>query len=185
MGDIYSYVQKTMEQSELKTQRLILRPFLIGDAYEINKLVGNINVAKTTLNIPHPYSVEMAKSWIATHKPGWAAKKNVVYAITLSTTGKLVGAIGLHDVEPLRAELGYWVGEPYWGNGYCTEAAKAIVNFSFENLKLKSVISRHLTSNPASGEVMKKVGMKHIQQIQSRDRNGNLANVEVYVIEST
>ncbi len=173
-----------MDQPELKTDRLLLRAFKLTDVNELNKLAGNINVAKTTLNVPHPYSTEMAESWIDTHKSGWETKTNIVYAITLTKNEQLVGTIGLHDLKPLQAELGYWVGEPYWGNGYCTEAAKVIIKFSLEQLGLSKIISEHLTSNPASGEVMKKAGMKHIEKIQNHDRYGNLADIDIYEITS-
>ncbi|MFK8042663.1 GNAT family N-acetyltransferase, partial [Congregibacter sp.] len=88
---------KAIKQPELKTRRLVLRPFSMDDAEEINTLAGNFNVSKTTLNVPHPYSTEMAESWVATHKAGWEARTNVAYAITLSESGQLIGAIGLHN----------------------------------------------------------------------------------------
>jgi len=59
-----------------------------------------------------------------------------------------------------RAELGYWIGVPYWSNGYCTEAARALVTYGFEELELDSVQARHLVENPASGRVMNKLGMR-------------------------
>ena len=118
-------IARSMEQPNLNTDRLVLRRFKLSDVHELNKLAGNINVAKTTLNVPHPYSTEIAESWIHTHKSGWETKTNIVYAITLINDDQLIGAIGLHDLKLSEAELGYWVGEPYWDNGYCTEAAKA------------------------------------------------------------
>ncbi|MFK8043606.1 GNAT family N-acetyltransferase, partial [Congregibacter sp.] len=120
--------------------------------------------------------------WVATHKAGWEARTNVAYAITLSESGQLIGAIGLHNFEPLRAELGYWLGEPFWGDGYCTEAAKAMIKFSFKNLGLESVTAEHLSSNPASGGVMRKLGMTPVKKIRSQDRYGDLVDVEVYNI---
>lgn len=174
-----------MDQPELKTKRLLLRAFLPVDTHEVNNLAGNINVSKTTLNIPYPYSPEMAESWIETHKPSWEAKTGVVYAITLSESGQLVGAIGLHDIQLSQAELGYWVGEPYWGNGYCTEAVRALIQFSFENLSFNKIVSEHLTSNPASGEVMKKAGMRYIKKIKNYDRHGKLSDIEIYEITNT
>ena len=174
-----------MDQPELNTKRLLLRAFLLEDVHVVNILAGNINVSKTTLNIPHPYSSEMAQSWIETHNSGWEQKTNVVYAITLSENGQLIGAVGLHDVKPPEAELGYWIGEPYWGNGYCTEAVKELIQFSFKTLGINKIKSEHLTSNPASGKVMIKAGMRHRKIIKNNDRHGQLADIEVYEITST
>ena len=83
-----------------------------------------------------------------------------MFAITLRKEGLLVGCIGLTiSREHVRAELGYWIGKPYWGNGYCTEAARAMVRFGFEELGLKRIHAIHFRRNPASGRVMSKIGM--------------------------
>ena len=84
------------------------------------------------------------------------------FAITLRAGGELIGAIGI-DVEPehARAELGYWIGVPYWGRGYATEAAAALVTRAFEVLGLQRVFAYHFTTNPASGRVLQKIGMRH------------------------
>lgn len=174
-----------MDQPEILTKRLILRPFLSEDAEEISRLAGNIKIAQTTLNIPHPYSPDMARSWIATHRPGWEQKTNIAFAITHSETGQLLGAIGLQDIATTQAELGYWVGEPYWCNGYCSEAAQAVIHFSFKKLSLNKIIAQHLTSNPASGRVMEKAKMKKVNTILDKDRYGSLASVALYEIENT
>jgi RimJ/RimL family protein N-acetyltransferase len=60
-----------------------------------------------------------------------------------------------------RAELGYWIGRPYWGNGYCTEAGQAILEYGFQALNLNRIHAYHFKRNPASGRVMQKFGMKH------------------------
>ena len=59
----------------------------------------------------------------------------------------------------MRAELGYWIGKPYWGQGYCTEAARATLDFGFEQLGLNRIFAHHFARNPASGRVMQKIGM--------------------------
>lgn len=171
-----------MHQHSLNTSRLLLRPFTQDDAAEVNALAGNINVAKTTLNVPHPYSEDMARSWISTHQPDLDAGIKIVYAITLSDSGTLVGTIGLHDIKPPQAEMGYWVGEPYWGNGYCTEAATALIEHAFTAMDLSRIHSEHLVSNPASGRVMQKAGMRHYASSQCHDRYGDLVDIELYEI---
>jgi len=174
-----------MNQPELTSENLQLRSFCLSDANEVQNLAGNFNVSKTTLNIPHPYEPGIAEEWIGTHQESWETMTGVVYAISLLESDQLAGAISLVIIDGKKGELGYWIGEPYWGNGYCTEATKAIIKFSFTLLDLQRVIAEHLASNPASGEVMKKAGMHHIETIQKDDRYGKMADIEVYEIQKT
>jgi ribosomal-protein-alanine N-acetyltransferase len=126
----------------------------------VRLLAGEREVADTTLAIPHPYDDTMAEAWIGTHGPGWDQGAQLVYAITTKDDG-LVGSVGLR-IKHLyrRAELGYWIGVPYWNNGYATEAARAVLEFGFLSLGLNRILATHLTRNPASGRVMLKIGMQ-------------------------
>ena len=144
----------------LHTERLELRPFTLADAPRVRALAGEREVASTTLNIPHPYEEGMAEAWIRSHDPAWMRRERVTYAITTEADG-LVGAISLGLVlVHRRAELGYWIGVPYWNRGYATEAARAVIGFGFDTLGLERIHATHLTRNPASGRVMQKVGMQ-------------------------
>lgn len=143
----------------LRTSRLVLRPFLLSDAATVQRLAGDRAVADTTLSIPHPYSDGMAEQWIATHEGAWTRHEMATLAITEPEAG-LVGAISLRiELAHRRAEMGYWIGTPYWGLGYATEAARAMVTFGFDKLKLQRIYAHHFVRNPASGRVMAKVGM--------------------------
>jgi RimJ/RimL family protein N-acetyltransferase len=145
----------------LKTERLILRPFSIGDASEVQRLAGEEDIAATTLNVPHPYEDGLAEKWIQSHTEAYEKGKMVNFAITLNDK-RLIGAISLGITKSHeRAELGYWIGKEYWRRGYCTEAAKAVVKFAFDVLGLHKVTAHFLTRNPASGRVMEKIGMKY------------------------
>jgi RimJ/RimL family protein N-acetyltransferase len=150
------------QRPTIETERLILRPFILDDAPEVQRLAGEREVAANTLTIPHPYEDGMAEEWISTHQGGFEKGELVNLAITRRSDGALVGAIGL-VVQPQheRAELGYWVGKPYWNQGCCTEAARALVGYGFETLGLNRVYSHHFARNPASGRVMQKIGMIH------------------------
>jgi ribosomal-protein-alanine N-acetyltransferase len=146
----------------LRTKRLFLRPFTLLDAKRVQELAGDEAIASTTLNIPHPYEDGMAERWIDTHQVSFENDEMIHFAIELESTGMLIGAIGLVlDLKHARAELGYWIGKPYWGQGYCTEAAEAIVQFGFATLGLNRIHASHLSRNPASGRVMQKIGMVH------------------------
>jgi ribosomal-protein-alanine N-acetyltransferase len=146
----------------LHTERLILRPFSLEDAHDVQRLAGERVIAATTLSIPHPYEDGMAEEWISTHAPRFESGDSVVFAITLRDGGALIGAIGLElRKDHNRAELGYWVGVPYWNQGYCTEAARAALRYGFEELHLNRIVATYLSENPASGRVMQKIGMLH------------------------
>ena len=147
-------------QPILDTHRLILRPFTLDDAPAVHNLVGAREIADTTLNIPHPYEEGMAETWIGTHQEGFESGKSVHFAIIVRENRELAGAISLlirstHS----HAEMGYWLGVPYWGRGYCTEAVKALLEYGFEGIGLNRIYAEHFKRNPASGRVMQKNGM--------------------------
>lgn len=148
------------QRPTIETERLILRPFALEDAARVQLLAGAWEIASVTLNVPHPYEDGMAETWISTHQEQFDAGKLVTLAVTLRESGLLIGAIGLtRHPEFERAEMGYWMGVPYWGQGYCTEAAKAMIRYAFHTLGLHRVCATHLVRNPASGRVMQKAGM--------------------------
>ena len=145
---------------ELQTRHLLLRGFRKADGPQVRHLAGAPEVAETTLNIPHPYQAGMAESWIASHRREYESGRGITLAVTLADSQQLVGAMGLILTRRFsRAELGYWIGKPYWGRGYATEAAAAMLRFGFQTLKLNKIHASHMTRNPASGRVMQKIGM--------------------------
>ena len=145
---------------ELHTSQLSLREFTAEDALDVQRLVGEWEVARTLAVVPHPYPDGMAEEWIATHRPAFEAGEIIDWALVLRGEGELMGDIRLRpNARDDNAELGYWIGKPYWGHGYATEAAKEVVRYAFEDLGLHRMHAEHLGSNPASGRVMQKIGM--------------------------
>ncbi|MEW6732375.1 MAG: GNAT family N-acetyltransferase [Acidobacteriota bacterium] len=143
----------------LETTNLTLRPFDLADAPIVQRLAGEKEIASTTLNIPHPYEDGLAEQWISTHQGEFDKGEKVIFAITVREEG-LIGAVGLViNQQHERAELGYWVGKRYWNKGYCTEAARVVIQYGFEVLGLNRIHATHLQRNPASGRVMQKIGM--------------------------
>ena len=152
-------VTPTKTWPRLTTDRLVLRPFSLTDAKDVQRLAGDREVAATT-QVPHPYEDGMAEEWIGGHESAFQKGSEVVLAITLRSGG-LVGAIGLHiNEEHRRGELGYWIGKAFWNRGFCTEAVRAVVRYGFQERRLNRIEARHMTRNPASGRVMEKAGMK-------------------------
>lgn len=149
-------------QPVLETERLLLRPFNMEDAAPIQRLAGDRAIASTTLNIPHPYEDGMADEWIATHRQRFDDGVSAIFAIQFMEQAMLIGAIGLEiNRQHQRAELGYWIGKPYWRRGYCTEAAWRVLQYGFGMLELSRIYASHFSRNPASGRVMQKIGMLH------------------------
>lgn len=165
----------------LITDRLILRHFTLADAPRVHELCDNWNVASKLARVPHPYPVRAAEDWISGHPE--ARAKGADYPFAISHGAKLIGAIGIQatDNTPehylqgdgvaksdstslghgLVMEIGYWLGEPYWGNGFATEAARRMVRFAFEELGLTALQAGYLVDNPDSGRVLRKLGFRH------------------------
>ena len=152
-----------LRQPILETVRLLLRPFRLADADQVQRLAGDRPVADTTLNVPHPYEDGLAEKWISNHRDWFERRQQAVFAVTLKkSAGTLIGTVGLRiEIGDQRAELGYWIGRHYWNQGYCTEAARAVLQFGFEQLGLNRIFAHHFLRNSASGRVMQKLGMTH------------------------
>ena len=150
------------KQPILKTERLILRPYTLDDAPELQRLIGERDVAATLMSVPHPYPDGAAEEWI-NKQPERAEKGEFQFAITHRAEGYLIGGIGFHAIEreAERAEIGYWIAKQYWGLGYGTEAARHVVKFGFYIMKLNRIHAAHFSNNPASGRIMRKIGMKY------------------------
>ncbi|MGH7470624.1 MAG: GNAT family N-acetyltransferase [Longimicrobiales bacterium] len=171
-------------QQPLTTERLLLRSFDLEDAPAVQQLAGAHEVADTTLNIPHPYRTEMAEAWILSQKSMFRTGMLVNYAVTLRDTQQLVGTIGLR-IQPAhrRAELGYWIGVPFWGRGFCTEAAAVVLEFGFKQMDLHRIYAAHLKRNPASGRVLQKLGMSYEGRLREHVRKWDVfEDIERYGI---
>lgn len=166
----------------LETDRLILRGFREADASDVQALAGRFEIADTTLTIPYPYEDGMAEAWIAQHERTFEKCQGVTFAIAFKSDDFLVGAISLMGIEAgHQAELGYWVGVPYWGQGVCTEAGRSAVAYAFSQLGLLRLHARHLSRNPSSGRVLQKIGFLHEGSRRWHVRKwGRLEDVEEY-----
>ncbi len=150
------------QRPTLQTGRLILRPFTLDDAPEVQRLAGDKAVADTTLNVPYPYEDGVAEEWIGKHQEQFDKGELVNFAITHGRRHYLIGSIGLTINKRFEhAELGYWIAKEYWNNEHCTEAARAVLKYAFGALGLNRIAAHHFVRNPASGRVMQKLGMSY------------------------
>lgn len=168
----------------LQTPRLIIRPFRLEDAPVVQQHANDKDIATNTQNLPYPYEEYMARRWINMHQQMWDNNDLLNMAVVIRKTQELIGAIGFDiDEKNDSAELGYWYGRTYWGMGYATEAAKRMLHYGFTEMELNRVHSCHLTLNPASGNVLKKIGMKHEgHQPQHIKKWGKYEDLELYGI---
>jgi RimJ/RimL family protein N-acetyltransferase len=142
----------------LQTERLRIRPYSEADIPELVRLIGTREVAATTLRIAHPYSEQDARAFLELAKE----PDKLWLAVTLRADGRQIGGIGLRvELQHQHAELGYWPGVSYWSQGYATEAAREVLRYGFEDLALHRIFASHFKHNPASGKILKKIGMRH------------------------
>jgi RimJ/RimL family protein N-acetyltransferase len=149
---------------------VVLRRFVASDAPRVELLAGEREVAETTALVPHPYPEGGAAAWIATHGAAAAAGSEYTYAIT-GLDGALLGAIALRPASDERENLGYWIGRAYWGRGYASAAARAVIALAFGLLDMDTVAAAHLARNAASGRVMEKCGMR-LLRVERRPHRG-------------
>ena len=164
-----------MSLPTLHTKRLRLRPYRLSDAPRMQQLAGRREVAATTLRIPHPYEDGIAEVWIAQAAERAAQETSYNFAVALPESDELIGSIGLEmRRESERAVLGYWLGVPYWGRGYATEAVIEILRFGFEDVGLNQISASVFANNPASARVLEKAGLtyegRHVQAIKKWDQ---------------
>jgi ribosomal-protein-alanine N-acetyltransferase len=138
---------------QIRTQRLVLRPPALADAARVSLLAGNFDVASMTGTIPHPYSEQMAAEWIGGALDG---EEGVVFMI--ERPEGLIGCTGYRAFGDDHAELGYWIGRPYWGQGYATEAVGALIAHAFDTDGFDYLLAGHFADNPASARVIRKLG---------------------------
>ncbi|HEY1978686.1 MAG TPA: GNAT family N-acetyltransferase [Xanthobacteraceae bacterium] len=146
--------QPSGQSPVLHTERLALRAPARSDIKAIARFANDRRVAENTFRIPHPYRVEDGEQFVAAvnRRPGEAA-----LVITLDA-----GPIGICGIE-LRegeAEIGYWLGVPFWGRGYATEAVRALIDHAFGELGHEALVSGARVSNPASRRVLEKCGFQ-------------------------
>jgi ribosomal-protein-alanine N-acetyltransferase len=150
------------EHPVLETERLVLRLITFEDIPDIQRLAGDKDVASQTSDseIPQPGAEEQ---WFKKRQEEFEKGEAVDFVIIHRDEGTLIGAIGLgaEYKQDESMQLGYWIGKPYWNQGYCTEAARAVVKYGFDALHLNRIFARHFGSNPTSGRVMQKIGMKY------------------------
>ncbi|WP_457652892.1 GNAT family N-acetyltransferase [Rhodocaloribacter sp.] len=150
-----------LSSATLAEVRLV--PIGIEHAAAVQRLAEDPSIAATT-NLPEPYPPDGALHWIRYLLPKRQAGVEYAFAV-LDAGGELVGVNGLVEVSAAAgfAELGYWIGRPYWGRGYATAANRLLLDYGFEALALRRIIARPLLRNHASRRVLEKLGFRFVE----------------------
>lgn len=137
----------------MHTARLRLRPLMTSDASAVAALAGDWDIARMTGRIPHPYSIVDADQWIS-------ALSEDEFVRGVEHDGRLIGAVGYVPDDDGAVEIGYWIGKPWWGHGYATEAARALVEHCFKRERRRLLRCCHFVDNTASARVIAKLGFR-------------------------
>ena len=156
------YRQQFRHMPEIRTERLILRPIRRSDAKAMYDYAHDADVARYVLWEPHRSILdthEAIRDIKRQYRHGWPSS----FAIALAENDQIIGTIGYMwlNSENSSAEIGYSLSKRYWNQGYMTEALKAVIDYSFQQLKLHRIEAQHDIRNPGSGRVMQKAGMVH------------------------
>ena len=159
-----------------------LRPYRDSDLPALLKYADNAHIVRTLRDrFPHPYTAEAGQGWIALTK-----QEDPQLSFAIAGDEELIGGIGMvlqGDVYRRSGELGYWLGEPFWGRGIATAAARAMVEYAFTRLDLVRVYAGVFANNPASARVLEKAGLQFEGRLrQAIFKNGELIDELLYAI---
>jgi RimJ/RimL family protein N-acetyltransferase len=139
----------------LETERLTLRRPTLADVKAIANLANDRRIAENTRRLPHPYSQEHAIEFVRALAND---RRETVFLIENNYTP--IGAVGIDWRQPDAPELGYWLGFEHWGQGFATEAARAVIDFTFEQFEVEHLISGARVANPSSRNILEKCGFQ-------------------------
>lgn len=138
----------------LETDRLTLRQPTLADVNAIARLANDRRIAENT-RLPHPYSPQHAVDFVRR-----VAGESREAAFLIEHHHAPIGMVGADWREAETPELGYWLGVEYWGQGFGTEAARAVIDFTFEEFDVALIRSGARVANPASRNILEKCGFQ-------------------------
>ncbi len=144
-----------------KTKQFILRPIKGSDASDLQRNINDRTIYRNTLHIPYPYTLKDAREWIRKSQQRQKQKRPDAVSFAIVINNRLVGGTGLHNIVwGHKAELGYWLGRKYWGQGLMTKIVREVLKYGFQELKLKRIYAFTFPHNKASARVLIKNGFK-------------------------
>ena len=159
-------------KTALRTTRLILDALAEEDLPALLALAGDRAIADTTISVPHPLDGTTARQWLARLATPSADTGAQHFAVREHAGGALIGMVSIRSIDRAHeeAELSVWIGAPFWGRGYATEAARAVVAHAFDTLRLNRLVGHHMVRNPAAGRMLAKLGFRQEGLLRERVR---------------
>lgn len=172
----------------LETKRLVLRAPKKSDVKSIREHIDSLNISRYMSMIPYPYSDEDAVWWINKCSGNRKKKPRTDYqfVITIKPSDKVVGGVGLVRINKEGVgEIGYWIGEKYWRNGYVFEGVMNVIDYAFNDLKLKKIAISASVENVGSNALIKKLGLRFVEmkkKAMTMKSTGKIHNKNIYEI---
>jgi [ribosomal protein S5]-alanine N-acetyltransferase len=167
----------------LETERLRLRPFTFDDVAAVFALVSDPEVARFVRFEAHRTPAE-TRAFLELVEQCYRRGEPFAWAIVRREDDRLIGSCGFVSQagEKKSAEIGYWLGKRYWGEGYAAEAARALVRFGFERMNLERLEAKCFVENRAGQRVIEKLGMKLEGTDRSEMIKGEYPEVHMYAV---
>jgi RimJ/RimL family protein N-acetyltransferase len=153
----------------IETDRLRMRALRGDDLTDLVALINNWEIARWVSSVPHPYTEADGREWIARVQQDHATGRPLRFAIALKVADRLIGGVGLDGSTGDQSEepaLGYWVGQPHWGNGFAREAVAAVIEYGLRSLGMETIRAYTDPSNLASQKVLLHCGLKQVGEIE-------------------
>jgi RimJ/RimL family protein N-acetyltransferase len=155
LQDIPTQALREARPCVLETERLLLRRPTLADVKAITRLANDRRIAENTRRLPHPYSEDHAIEFVRK-----AASDNRGTVFLIENNFAPFGVVGIDWREPDAPELGYWLGVEHWGQGFGTEAARAVIDFTFEEFEVEHLVAGARVTNPSSRNILEKCGFQ-------------------------
>ena len=155
LQDIPTQALREARPCVLETERLLLRRPTLADVKAITRLANDRRIAENTRRLPHSFSEDHAIEFVRN-----AASDNRGTVFLIENNFVPVGVVGIDWREPDAPELGYWLGVEHWGQGFGTEAARAVIDFTFEEFEVEHLVAGARVSNPSSRNILEKCGFQ-------------------------
>lgn len=162
----------------------IIREWDIKDKYKLAEMLNNKNIQNNLRDgLPYPYTADDAEEYIVSML---SADKTKTFAFAITVNDIAIGSIGVFrcgNIHSRTAEMGYYVGEPYWGNGFATNAVKQICKYIFDNTDIIRIFAEPFAYNTASCHVLEKAGFQFEGTLHSNAvKNGKIIDMKMYAL---
>jgi len=163
---------KIPKEKIIVTKAFTLRPIRQGDGPALTRLINDKTIARNLLTVPYPYTNKDTQEWLAKVRGNRRKKAPTWINFAIEIDGDFAGDISISKITEFKAEIGYWLGRPYWGKGIMTSVVKEISKFAFQEIGLTRLYAYVFTYNKGSRRVLEKAGFKYEGLLKKNVRKG-------------